>query len=314
MITNIDKLFHIAYGQKEYHSKGWLDGSEGENILISAKGENNGVYGFFDIPIKFKAPLITVQGYGTIGHAFVQERDCAVDDHMLILIPKEKMSLEDLYQVAYQIRLTKWKYRYGRGITPDRLKYEKINLVKSKIDYSNLHRTLMPKPVAKKVVLKSPKMKLVPIGELCNITREYYLYVDQVDRTKEKVPYITTTEYDNGTGTFCNEDPIFKAGSLTVSLDGRSGLTFFQLTDYVAGEKTAVLTLKDIEQKSALIYIGMILRTYAWRFNYGRKLSIERLEKISIPMPMKGAEYDIAYMESLVLNSYGFDKIKEFVL
>src|SRR3989344_8153668 len=126
MMTTIEKLFDIVYVQREYHNKEWLEGTEGENILISSKGEDNGVYGFYEITDKFKAPFITVQGYGTIGQAFVQERDCSVDDHLLVLIPKVKLTLEQLYQIAYQIRLTKWKYRYGRGITPDRLNKQEV--------------------------------------------------------------------------------------------------------------------------------------------------------------------------------------------
>ena len=121
MITTIGQLFEIEYGQTEYHNKEWLEGNEGENILISSKGDDNGVYGFFDINNEFKAPMITVQGYGTIRQAFVQEYDCSVDDHLLILIPKKKLAVEELYQVAFQIRLDKWRYRYGRGITPERL-------------------------------------------------------------------------------------------------------------------------------------------------------------------------------------------------
>ena len=54
-ITKIIDLFDIVYGQKEYHNKEWLDGDEGKNILISSKGLDNGVYGFFNIKNKFKA-------------------------------------------------------------------------------------------------------------------------------------------------------------------------------------------------------------------------------------------------------------------
>ncbi|HEY4493208.1 MAG TPA: restriction endonuclease subunit S [Candidatus Paceibacterota bacterium] len=310
MITTVGKLFEITYGQKEYHNKEWLDGNTGNTILISAKGENNGVYGFFDIPAKFKVPIITVQGYGTIGHAFVQDEDCAVDDHMLILIPKGKMSMEELYQVAFQIRLTKWKYRYGRGITPTRLKDEKIKIIETKLSYDEFATSLMPKATPKSNLKKPSIFKDVPISDLCNIERKYYSYMEEVDKSVERTPYVTTTEYDNGAGMFCNEAPIFGKNSVSVSLDGRSGLTFFQTNDFIAGEKTAVLTSKEIKNKSLLIYIGTIIRTYGWRYSYGRKLSVERLEKMTIPMPLKGKNYDLDYIDNLVKNSYGFDKLK----
>ncbi len=314
MITTIGKLFNIVYGQKEYHNKEWLDGDNGKNILISSKGVDNGVYGFFDIPNKFKAPIITVQGYGTIGQAFVQEYDCSVDDHMLILMPKKKMTLEELFQVAHQIRLTKWKYRYGRGITQGRLENEKIKIIKSKINYSNFLKKNIPSNKKREKIKSNGRTKLVPLVDLCEIKREYYYYVDEVDRTKEKIPYITTTESDNGVGVFCNEEPIFEEKTLTVSLDGKSGLTFYQINSFIAGEKTAVLKLKDIKNRGVLIYIGAIIRLFSWRYNYARKLSIGRLRKILIPIPIKeDNSYDLDYIDKLVKNCYGFDKIKTHI-
>lgn len=313
MLTTIGELFNIVYGQKEYHNKERLEGTEGKNILVSSKGQDNGIYGFFDIPTKYKAPFITVQGYGTIGHAFVQEYDCSVDDHMLILIPKGEMTLEELYQVAYQIRLTKWKYRYGRGITPDRIEKQPILLVKSKLSYTQFTSQLLPL-TKKKTAVKIHQTKFVPLADLCNIERAYSLYMDETDRSEERVAYITTTEFDNGLGIFCNEQPIFKKGSLTVSLDGKSGLTFFQISDFISGEKTAVLTLKDSKNIGILFYIGAIIRIFSWRYNYGRKLSIERLNNIQIPMPLdKHGAYDLATLEAFVNNSYGVEELKQII-
>src|SRR3989338_2785038 len=105
----IKDLFNVKYGQKEYHDKEWLEGEEGKNILISSKGDDRGVYGFFNIENKFKAPFISAPSTGTIGQAFVQIIDCSVDDNCLVLLPKEKMTVEELNQIAFQIRQNKWR-------------------------------------------------------------------------------------------------------------------------------------------------------------------------------------------------------------
>ncbi len=313
MTTTIGKLFDIVYGQKEYHNKEWLEGTEGNNILISSSGENNGLYGFFDIESKFKAPFISVPSTGSIGQAFVQLIDSSVDDNCLVLIPKDKIDIETLFQIVFQIRLNKWRYKYGRQITPDKLKEQPIKIINSEIDYKVFSSKIIPKPVKKEAV-KRKKVKLVSISDLCNINREYYYYIDEIDKTKEIVPYVTTTEYDNGIATFCNEEPIFKKKSLTISLDGKCGLSFYQITDFIAGEKTAVLTAKDNINNYALIYIGMIIRSVSWRYNYCRKLSMGRLTKIQIPMPInEKQEYDFKYIERLVKNSYGYHEIKKYL-
>src|SRR3990167_8667197 len=145
MIITIGQLFKIEYGQKEYHNKEWLEGTEGKNILISSRGDDSGVFGFFDIANYYKAPVITVPSTGTVGQAFVQNNDCSVDDNCLVLIPQKKLLQEELFQIAFQIRLNKWKYRYGRQITPERLATQEVSLIDSKIDYSNLSQKLLPK-------------------------------------------------------------------------------------------------------------------------------------------------------------------------
>jgi len=179
--AQIKDLFDIEYGQKEYHNKGWLEGNEGKNILISSKGIHNGVYGFFKIKNKFKAPFITVQGYGTIGQAFVQEYDCSVDDHMLILKPKKKMDIYQLHQVAFQIRLTKWKYKYGRGITPDRIKNQEIILEDLKVDWRSFEKRLTPKENSKKRIIENKNIRWKKIKDICKIDRKYYLYINQLN-------------------------------------------------------------------------------------------------------------------------------------
>lgn len=149
MTTTIEKLFTVEYGQKEYEDKGPLEGQDGNTMLISSKGEDNGVYGFFDIEKKYKAPFITVPRVGTIGQAFIQRQDCSVDNNCLVLLPKKRLELEKLYQVAFQIRLIKWKYKYGRQITPDRLGAQKIFLTNFKKNWDKIEEKMTPTPPLK---------------------------------------------------------------------------------------------------------------------------------------------------------------------
>lgn len=308
MKARIGDLFDIVYGQREYHNKEWLEGDSGNGMLVSSKGEDNGVYGFFDIKSKFKAPFITVQGYGTIGQAFVQEYDCSVDDHLLILQPKQSMNIYDLYQVSYQIRLVKWKYKYGRGITPTRLKTQEVTIESSTKDWKKLEEKIFPVEKPKEIIAENKNVKWMKIRDICSFERKYSLYMNQVNLEEEKTPYITTTEKNNGVSMFCGESPTATAKKVTVALDGKCGETFYQLADFISGEKTAIL---DNENKYLLIYVGACIKLGSWKFHYGRKLSMARLNEIEIPIPFKDDEIDIEYIERIVRNSYGFEYIKE---
>jgi hypothetical protein len=313
-VDTIHNLFYIVYGQKEYHNKEWLEGDEGKNMLISSKGIDNGVYGFFNIENKYKPPIITVQGYGTIGQAFVQEYDCSVDDHMLILIPKEKMDIYLLYSIAYQIRLTKWKYKYGRGITPDRIKRMNVIIDDLGVDWNAFEKEITPKENSKEKIIENTDMQWKKILDKndkigCTLDRRYFLYINQLNLDKEKTPYVTTTERNNGVFVFCGEEPIIKSRKITIALDGKCGEAFFQIEDFISGEKTGIL---DHENKHFLIYIGMCIKFLSWKFHYGRKLSFARLKEMKIPIPFKNGKIDYDYIEKLLRNCYGYDELRDY--
>ena len=127
---------------------------------------------------------------------------------------------------------------------------------------------------------------------------------------EEKTPYITTTERNNGVSIFCGEEAIVKKNKITIALDGKCGEAFYQINDFISGEKTAILNHKN---KHFLIYIGTCIKLLSWKFHYGRKLSMERLKKMEIPVPYKGSNIDFNYIESLVRNCYGYQEIKEYL-
>jgi len=319
-VTTIGKLFDIEYGQKEYHNKEWLEGNEGDNILISSKGDDNGVYGFFDIKPKYKKQIITVPGYGTIGQAFVQEKPCSVDDHLLVLISKKEMNIKQLYQVAFQIRMDKWKYKYGRGITPKRLSLQKIRLIDSKINYDDFIKQITPKKKNKIKVQKNRNIKLLPAiyikktqeDGLCVLNKKNALPQNQLETGK--IPYVTTSSKNNGVSGYYDEEPNFKGKCLSVALNGSVGETFFQFDDFITSGDNVILTLKNGYNPYLLFYIAVMIKNHQWKYNYYRKLNLAKLKKMQIPMPFKNdKDVDLDYIKKIVKNSYGFDELKKYL-
>jgi type I restriction enzyme M protein len=154
------------------------------------------------------------------------------------------------------------------------------------------------------------------LTRLCAIERKYAPYLNEVLSDQKTVPYVTTTEMNNGISLKCDSDPNFKRDTLTVSLDGTCGTTFYQFEDYIAGEKTAALTLLDGLNVPAdarahfLFYIAWLIRHKSWRFHFGRKLSEERLRKFELPLPAEmTGNIDFAFIKGLVENCYGWSII-----
>ena len=117
----IGELFDIFYGQKELHSRDGIP--VGDTLVISPTEAFNGCYGWLVFDKLIQAPFVTVAQTGTIGEAFVQMEPCGVNDDCLVLLPKEGTSLPvaTLFIAAALIRLERWRFSYGRKLTPARI-------------------------------------------------------------------------------------------------------------------------------------------------------------------------------------------------
>jgi len=115
----IGQFFDISYGQKELHSKEGLE--PGNSLIISSSGLDNGCHGFFDFKKLIRPPFVAVPSTGSIGEATVQEFPCGVVDDCLLLFPKEGTPLEALFMAAAILRKEKWRFDYGRKMTPARI-------------------------------------------------------------------------------------------------------------------------------------------------------------------------------------------------
>ena len=117
----IGAMFDIYYGMKELHSREGY--AEGTTLVISPTGEYNGCYGWLEFSKLIKAPFVTVAQTGNIGEAFVQLEPCAVNDDCLILVAKNDadVMLPDLVLAAATLHSEKWRFTYGRKLTPSRI-------------------------------------------------------------------------------------------------------------------------------------------------------------------------------------------------
>ncbi|RGO16721.1 hypothetical protein DXB28_20650 [Bacillus cereus] len=114
---SINKFFEITKGTGQYKE----NYAKGDTPLVSATTFNNGIIEYVDAKAIFSANTITVERIK--GTAFVQFQDyVTVPDDISILLPKEKMSIEELLYFAYLIRKESWRYSYGRKLSLTRLK------------------------------------------------------------------------------------------------------------------------------------------------------------------------------------------------
>lgn len=147
----IGEYFDIFYGQKELHSRDGIP--PGESLIISPTEQYNGTYGWLTFKTLIKPSFVTVAQTGSIGEAFVQTEPCGVNDDCLILLPKKGKTLSDamLFIAAAVIRLEKWRFSYGRKLTPSRIAEYRFD-VSGDLEAWAIERTGQWKAIAEQVL------------------------------------------------------------------------------------------------------------------------------------------------------------------
>lgn len=309
----IQDLFTI----ENAHSKGFEQHKKGVVPFVTNGFHSNGIVGFIE-PLKgermFKEKAICVSAFceATVQHPPFLPRGNG-GSGLIVLTPKNQMSDDELYYYAAQINRQSWRFSFGRMVIQERIAHLPIKLAE-KISLSFSIKDLMPKDKERQNV-KISKFKFFPLNELCSIERKYAPYINQINLSAQKTPYVTTTETDNGISVWCNEKPNFPKGTLTVSLDGQCGTVFYQFDDFLAGEKTAVLKLKTENNPDLLFYIGTMIEKMSWRYNYGVKLSMARLQEFQIPLPVDSDnDLDIGTIKKIVHNTYGSEVFEKYAI
>jgi hypothetical protein len=113
--------FDIYYGLGEIESREGMQ--PGRTLIISPTEQYNGCDGWLEFNTVLRPPFITVARTGSIGEAFVHLEPCAPNSDCLVLLPrtKEWAEIPELILAASAIRLEKWRFNYGRKITPSRI-------------------------------------------------------------------------------------------------------------------------------------------------------------------------------------------------
>jgi hypothetical protein len=297
----LSKNFTIEYGDNTYTDKSVLD--EGKTLLIASQGVESGGYGFFDIPVAYQTPIITVPRTGSIGYAFVQLYPCTVTDDCLILTPKVEMSKEYLFYVASIIRRTRWRYNYGRKMTPKRISVIEIvepSEFKSSLSYDAFFKQLYPKSQKVDFSPESVQLKRFQITELFELERGHFHAIDRLE--EGMYPTVSRVSTDNGIVGFYDKPAkakVFPVGTITVSTV--TGDAFLQDTPFIATDNVVMCIPKKPYRISTLTYIELLLNKVKWRYSYGRQCYKGNFQKTTIFLPVRSdGEIDEDYIEKIV--------------
>ena len=283
--------------------------------VVSNTSENNGVESYIhndNIGIK---NCITI---GTRGNDFFS---CFQDDYTVTIVralllhtSKFELNRYIAFYICTLLRQNSYKYNYGRVLSGDRLKFEKIRLP---VDNNGNPDWNWISNFSKKIylsIIKSIKKDSVIKSNHYLSTKEWktFFFEDIFDITKGKrltksemnpgkTPYIGASDKNNGITNYIDKDPIFDDSLITVAYDGSIGETFWQQVPFWASDAVNVLKIKGVSNKYVAMFLIPLIKIHIFKFNYGRKWKLERMTKMDIRLPVdKEGNPDWEMMENYI--------------
>ncbi|WMB15936.1 restriction endonuclease subunit S [Akkermansia muciniphila] len=346
----IGQLFDVELSKGDLKESHTISSPETGYIpLVSAGDTNNGVVGYVDgvgdgKAQMFPANAITVDMFCKA--YFHSQKFYAVSHGRVnILIPRFHMNVYKGLYLCSVINGERYRFNYGRAVYSSVIKrleislpvnnceepdweymesYVKelpsLNVCLSKLDNTaSCHNSdpllkikqLLVRERGENELLRSIiQWKKFRIGSLFHLQKGKRL--TDADKVEGKLPFIGAIDSSNGVSAYIDEQPIHSGNVITINYNGSVGEAFYQPVPFWASDDVNVLYPNGWELNPAIgLFICTVIRNEKYRFSYGRKWKLDRMEESEIWLPSdKQGNPDWQYMEDYIKSLPAGDKLE----
>lgn len=307
-MTRVKDFFTLKYGHSlELNRLEKSDGADAVNF-VSRTARNNGVSAKVrhnpNLP-PAPAGTITVAlgGEGGAGTAFLQPFPYYCGRDVMVLTPKKVMTEQELLWWAACITANRFRFGFGRQanrtlkdiVLPDPASMPSWVLQADTTQFDGFRSPVEP-------LLMTPSnpalWKEYSLGELFIIRKGKRL--TKAKMTPGGVPFIGAIDSNNGISGFVSSAN-HAANTITVNYNGSVAEAFYQPIPFWACDDVNVLYPRFNMSPKVALFLCTLIRREKYRFSYGRKWHLERMETSVIKLPSKkdGAP-DWSYMENYI--------------
>ena len=102
------------------------------------------------------------------------------------------------------------------------------------------------------------------------------------------VPYVSSSQMNNGISGFVDEEPSHAANTLTVARNGSVASTFYQPIDYCASPDDGRILHPKFNMNQYLgLFLAVLIEKEKYRYDYGRKFGTKRMKETLLKLPAK---------------------------
>lgn len=301
-------IFSVSYGSRSLPRKDNLTPNNEGVPLVSASGEKNGVFGYFEIDATHR-DVISVPRVGSVGQAAYQAGACAIDENCLVLSPRELLTRDVLLYYVTAIRRAANMFSYGRVMTIDRLGGLRVPALIDLPDWV-IKRKPMALDFLAEAGLANPDTTPVDTRawesfkytDLFNIVRGQGPSLSKAKDSPGSVPYVTASDKNNGVSTWTALTRKHPGWCLTVATNGSVGECFVQPEAFLASSDVAVLVPKTEIPAEGLFFVATLIRREGkLKYGYGRKWGLGRMQDSEVRLPVdEVGQPDWNYMKDFV--------------
>ncbi|MBF0555486.1 MAG: restriction endonuclease subunit S [Nitrospirae bacterium] len=275
--------------------------------FISRTEQNNGIAAFVKKIDEIRpnpAHTISVAVSGSVLSSFYQEVEYYSGRDVYYLYPIIEMNKEEMIFYALCIKANKYKYNYGRAANKtlkDLLVPAKSNLP-IWVKQSNVYKYAKSnKPLnnSNTPPLETDKWQWYKLQQLFVIKKGKRL--TKADMIEGNTPFIGSIDSNNGYREYIEQQPIHEGNTITVNYNGSVAEAFYQPNPFWASDDVNVLYPKFSMNKYVALFLVTIIKLEKYRFNYGRKWHLERMNMSEIKVPVTNeGKPDYLFMENYI--------------
>lgn len=300
----ISDLFDVRYGVN-LELNALKKDSCGINF-VSRTAKNNGVSAKV-MPISSIEPIsagtISVAGGGSVMESFLQTDPYYSGRDLYYLTPKVKLTDQQKLYYCACLRANKYRYNYGRQAnrTLKDILIPDVNEIPKWVN--NVGVDMFDGKDAPALQGQTPGLdtafwKSFRLSELFELKKGKRL--TKANMIPGQTPFIGSIDNNNGVSTYVGQKPIHKDNTITVNYNGSVAEAFYQPTDFWACDDVNVLYPKFNMNPFNALFIATIIKAEKYRFNYGRKWHVERMNTSKIKLPSKNKQPDFEFMENYI--------------
>jgi len=309
-LTELNKVFSVSYGNKlDLNKMTILPQNSPHSVAFVVRTRNsNGVVAYVEQMANvnpYDKGLITVALGGSVLSSFLQPTPFYTAQNVAVLTPMESMN--DREKMYYCNAITSNAYRYstcGREanktlkmlLIPARAEIPEWTNEISIPSYNNISDSINKNVMS----LDVQTWKLFRYDSLFTIERGKG--TRKQDLEDGAVPFVTSTDRNNGIAGFTNHVPTHKANSIGVNRNGSVAEAFYHEKAFCSTEDVHILNALNFEMNKYLaLFLITLIRQEKYRYSYGRKWGIDRMKKSEIKLPVKDdGTPDFVYIENFI--------------